>query len=78
MQVAGSRTEIRSGMPVEKDPPASSTGAIRMPNRKDGPYQVKDQVAYCIGTTYWALNLLTAVTKGKQVRKVIFHFLFVF
>lgn len=52
---------------MEKDPPVSSTGAIRTPNRKDRHYQVKDQVAYGIGTIYWALDSLTAFAKEKQV-----------
>lgn len=59
------------GRPLEEGHPVSSTGAVRTPNRKDGHYQVKDQLASGTGTTSWALESLTAMAKGKQMWKVV-------
>lgn len=58
-----------SGMTMDKSHPISNIGDIRILNRKDGHYQVKDQLAYSISAIYSALKSLTAIAKGKQCDK---------
>ena len=63
------RQVANSGITMDKSHPISSIRNIRIPNRKDGHYQVKGQLAYGISAIYLALKPLTAIGKGKQCNK---------